>query len=142
VKRVVMVAVIALLGAACSPPGTSSGSSSGPTPTQRPGLGFDVTATERVNAITIHVGQKLEVVLHPVNGITFGAPLLSSDQSILRDIADRGELGAAAETAAFEAVAVGHADVTAGGTGIVCSPGAPCPPASGLAYLLKVSVIR
>jgi len=92
-----------------------------------PGPGFDAVVTERDNAITIHAGQKLEVVLHARPGMTDWANVRSSDTSVLMPIVNPAATAARGVTlAAFQAEAKGSAVITAS-AGAACSPGQACP---------------
>lgn len=98
-----------------------------PSPTISPGPGFDAVATERDTAITITVGQKLEVVLHARPGMTNWANVRSSDTSVLAPIANPAATAVRGVTlAAFQAQAAGTAVITAS-AGAACSPGQACP---------------
>src|SRR5260370_2628835 len=77
----VALAACACRPCACDGPGTLPVQS-----TPSPGLGFDAMVTEKDKAITIHVGQKLEVVLHANPGMTNWGNVRSSDVSVLTPI--------------------------------------------------------
>ncbi len=104
-----------------------------------PPLGFDVTATEKVHAITMHLGQKLEVVLHAAEGMRPWTHPTSSDTSILTPVVDPAATAAIGVTlAAFQASAKGEVEVMAN-AGPNCAPNQPC--AQFLAvYNLKVTI--
>lgn len=104
-----------------------------------PPLGFDVTAMEKDHAITMYVGQKLEVVLHAAQGMKPWTHPASSDTSILTPIVDPAATAARGVTlAAFQANAKGEVEITAN-AGPDCAPNQPC--AQFLAvYNLKVTV--
>ena len=127
----VAVALLAGCGAYSIP-----GSASSPSPSS--GLGFDVTASEKDHAVTMHVGQKLEVVLH--GGTTASwQQVQSSDPKILEPTVDPAATSVRGVTlAAFKAIAPGEARVTAVGTP-VCPSGQACP-MYAILYSLKVSV--
>lgn len=108
-----------------------------------PGLGFDAVVTERDNAVTIHLGQKLEVVLHARAGMTDWSNVHSSDTSVLTPIVnpaatavhgvgsprtqgEASEFVGAVTLAAFQAQATGQSVITAT-AGALCSPGQACP---------------
>ncbi len=98
-----------------------------PSPTISPGPGFDAVATEHDTAVTITVGQKLELVLHARPGMTNWANVRSSDTSVLAPIANPAATAARGVTlAGFQAEAVGTAVITAS-AGAACSPGQACP---------------
>jgi phage tail protein X len=105
----------------------SVGTGSSPTPTTGPGLGFDVVVTEQDRVATIHVGQKLEVVLHANSGMANWTQPKSSDQSILVPIVNPAATAARGVTlAAYQAMASGEADITSYASPL-CSPGQACP---------------
>jgi hypothetical protein len=92
-----------------------------------PGPGFDAVVTENDTAITIHTGQKLEVVLHARAGMTNWANVRSSDTSVLTPIVNPAATAVQGVTlAAFQAEAPGQAAITAV-AGAACSPGVACP---------------
>jgi hypothetical protein len=92
-----------------------------------PGLGFDAVVTENDRAITIHTGQKLEVVLHAKSGMTDWSNVRSSDTSLLQPIVNPAATAVRGVTlAAFQALAPGQATITAT-AGAACSPGQACP---------------
>lgn len=136
-RRLLLAALAGLLVAAC---GAYSFPGSEPTPTPSSGFGFDVTATEKDHAVTMRVGQKLEVVLHGGKLVNW-QQVRSSDRNILMPIVDPAATSVIGVTlAAFQAVAPGNAEVTAVGTP-VCASGQPCP-AYAMVYSLKVTVTR
>lgn len=105
---------------ACAAPNTPPASTS-------PGLGFDAVVTEKDTAITIHSGQKLEVVLHARTGMTNWSNVRSSDSSVLTPIVNPAATAVRGVTlAAFQAEAKGTARITAT-AGADCSPGEACP---------------
>ncbi len=92
-----------------------------------PGLGFDAIVTEKDKAISIQVGQKLEVVLHAKPGMTNWSNVRSSDTSILSPIVNPAATAVRGVTlAAFQADARGQSVITAT-AGAACSPGQACP---------------
>jgi phage tail protein X len=91
-----------------------------------PGRGFDVSVTEKDRAVSLRAGQKLEAVLHANPGMTAWSEVKSSDPSILSSIVDTGATAVRGVTlAGFQAVAPGHAQITAY-AGMDCSPGQAC----------------
>jgi len=120
VKTALLAGAAALLLSAC---GTRVGSA----PTPSPGLDFNAVVTEHDTAITIQVGQKLEVVLHAKSGMTNWSNVRSSDTSVLAPIVNPAATAARGVTlAAFQALAPGRAVITAS-AGALCSPGQACP---------------
>lgn len=77
VKTALLAGAAGLLLSAC-------GAQAGPAPSRSPGLDFNAVVTEHDTAITIQVGQKLEVVLHAKSGMTSWSSVRSSDTSVLR----------------------------------------------------------
>ncbi|HEX9098458.1 MAG TPA: hypothetical protein VF956_03105 [Candidatus Dormibacteraeota bacterium] len=137
VKAALIAALGALLLTACGGIGCACAT---PTPSTGPGLGFDATVTENDKAITIHTGQKLEVVLHARQGMTDWSNVRSSDTSVLSPIVNPAATAVRGVTlAAFQALAPGQADITAT-AGAACSPGQACPMYAML-YSVRVTVI-
>jgi hypothetical protein len=127
------IVVLALLISACG----SVGLGSSPSPSPNP-MHFDVTATEKDHAVSMHVGQRLEVVLHGGESLSY-QQVRSSDGSILAPTVDPAATAARGVTlAAFEARSAGVARVTAVGTP-VCPSGQACPMFAVL-YTLTVTV--
>jgi hypothetical protein len=129
VKTALIAALATVLVAACGySPCACDGPGTLPVQTSpSPGLGFDAVVTERDTAITIHTGQKLEVVLHARSGMTDWSNVRSSDTSVLSPIVNPAATAVRGVTlAAFQALAPGRADVTAV-AGASCSPGQACP---------------
>ena len=136
-KKLVFLAAIALFAVACGATGTGSGAGSSPTPGG--GMGFDVTATNTDHALTMHVGQKLEVVLRAAPGMASWSHPVVSDQSALAPIVDPAATAARGVTlAAFEARKAGDVTVSAN-AGASCSPGQACPMFLAV-YSLKVTI--
>jgi hypothetical protein len=134
-KLVVLAAF--MLAVACGATGIGTGAN--PTPSPSSGLGFDVTATEKDHAVTMHVGQKLEVVLHASDGNVSWSYPSSSDQSALTPIVDPVATAARGVTlAAFEAKKAGEVRVTSIG-GPVCPSGSMCP-MYAILYQLTVTI--
>jgi len=138
-KKFVFLAAIACLTAACGAAGIGSGSNPSPTPSE--GMGFDVTVTENDHSVTLHPGQKLEVVLHAPNGMNSWTHPISNDTSVLSPIVDPAATAARGVTlAAFEARKTGMVEVSSNASP-QCSPGQACPMYIAV-YSLKVTVTR
>ena len=138
-KKFVVLTAIAMLAVACG--ATAIGSGSNPTPTPDQGMGFDVTATNTDHAVTMHVGQKLEVVLHAANGMNDWTHPVSNDTSVLSPTVDNAATAARGVTlAAFVAHKPGEVEVTSNASPH-CAPGAPCPMYLAV-YSLKVTVTQ
>ena len=124
-KKLLIVLASALVLTACG--SYHIGTGSGPSPSTNPGLGFAVAVSEKDHAATLHVGQKLEVVLHANNGMNNWTQPKSSDASILAAVVNPAATAVRGVTlAAFQALAPGSAQITAT-AGADCSPGQPCP---------------
>ena len=136
-KKLVLLAALGMLAAACG--GTGIGSGSNPSPTPSEGMGFDVTVTESDHTATMRTGQKLEVVLHAGNGMNNWSHPESRDTSVMSPIVDPAATGARGVTlAAFEAKKAGQAEITSNAPPN-CSPGQACPMYLAV-YSLKVTV--
>ena len=99
---------------------------------------FDVIATEKDHAVSMHVGQRLEVVLQGGTAMRY-KQVRSSDQSILAPTVDPAATAAIGVTlASFVARSRGQATVTAVGSP-VCPSGAMCP-MYAILYSLTVTV--
>ena len=139
-KQLVVAAVLVLFAAACGTPGGGSGANPSPTPSAG-GVGFDVVATNSDHAVTMHVGQTLEVVLRAGQGMNNWTHPRSSDPSVLQPIVDPAATAATGVSlAAFQALAAGQVDVTSNGSP-KCSPGQACPMYVAV-YSLQVTVTR
>src|SRR5260370_15474381 len=129
VKTAVAGALVAVALAACGySPCACDGPGTVPVlTTPSPGLGFDAMVTEKDKAITIHVGEKLEVVLHANPGMTNWSNVRSSDSSVLTPIVNPAATAVRGVTlAAFQAEARRQAVITAV-AGAACSPSQACP---------------
>ena len=82
--------------------------------------------TEKDRAVSVHVGQTIQLELHARSGMSDWGNVTVDDQTVLRPVASditpvRGET-----IALFRAVAAGTATVTAT-AGPLCSPNQACP---------------
>lgn len=128
-----LVVVLALLVVGCG----GAGQGAGPSPSDNP-MRFDVTATEKDHAVAMHVGQRLEVVLHGGGQLTYHQ-VTSSNSSILEPTVNPAATAVLGVTlAAFKATAPGEARVTAVGAP-VCPSGQACPMFAVL-YRLTVTI--
>jgi hypothetical protein len=133
-----LLAAVAMLGAACGAAGVGAGSNPSPSPSATSPMHFDVTATENDKAVSMHVGQKLELVLHGGNQIMW-QQVKSSDMTILEPTVNPAATAMRGVTlAAFRAKSPGEVQVTAVGTA-VCPAGQPCPMFAML-YTLTVTI--
>jgi len=138
-KRLVLLATFAVFAMACGATGIGSGGNPTPSPTE--GMGFDVTATNTDHAVTMRVGQRLEVVLHAANGMNDWTHPVSNETSVLSPIVDPAATAARGVTlAAFEAKKSGEVTVTSNASP-KCSPGQACPMYLAV-YSLKVTVTQ
>lgn len=104
-------------------------------------MGYEVTATNTDHAVTLRVGQKLEVVLRAAQGMNNWSHPASSDTSVLAPIVDPAATAAIGVTlAAFQAGKPGAVDVTSNASP-KCSAGQPCPMYVA-AYSLRVTVTQ
>lgn len=131
-----MIAIAsALLVAGC---GSAGAGAVPPSPSTPPRL-FDLAVSERDTAVTMHVGQTLEVVLHSYNGLSNWTQPKSGDASVLSPIVNPAATAVRGVTlAAFRAKAPGAASVTATSSPI-CPPNQACPMYVAV-YSLKVTV--
>jgi hypothetical protein len=126
-KSTLLATMAAVVLCACGAVGTGAAPPPSASPSTGPGVGFDVVVTEKDLTSTIHVGQKLEVVLHARPGMTPWNGVTSSDTSVLAPIVNPAATAARGVTmAAFQALAPGTARITAT-AGAECSPGLACP---------------
>jgi hypothetical protein len=130
-KTALVAALAAVVFAACGySPCACDGSGTLPVPESPsigPGAGFDAVVTQNDTAITIHAGQKLEVVLNAKPGMTNWSNVRSSDTTVLKPIVNPAATAVRGVTlAAFQALTPGKAVVTAS-AGAACSPGSACP---------------
>jgi hypothetical protein len=142
VRAALIAAVAGLILTACGSVGAGSVPSPSPSPSQPivPGPGFNAVATEGDTSITIHVGQKLELVLRAKSGMSSWSNVRSSDASVLEPIVNPAATAVRGVTlAAFQAVRPGEAVITAS-AGASCSPGQACPMFAVL-YSLTVTVV-
>jgi len=110
-----------------------------PSPPLTPGPGFDAVVTEQDTVITIHTGDKLEVVLHARPGMTNWSNVRSSDTTVMSPVVNPAATAARGVTlAGFQAQKAGHAMITAS-AGAACSPGQACPQFAVL-YSVTVTV--
>jgi hypothetical protein len=124
-KRFLVVLAAALVLTACG--SFSAGTGSSPTPSTNPGLNFDVVVTEQDKAATLHVGQKLELVLHANTGMNNWTQVRSTDETILVPIVNPAATAVRGVTlSAFKAVAPGEAEITAYASP-TCPSGQACP---------------
>ena len=121
-------AALALCGCGAAGPVAGPPVAGMPPVSPGPGTGraFNFSVTEKDHAISLRVGQTLEAVLHANPGMTAWSDVKSSDPSVLVSIVDTGMTAVRGVTVAgFQAVAPGHAQITAY-SGMDCSPGQAC----------------
>ncbi len=100
---------------------------------------FEATATNDVHELSMHVGQRLEVVLRASSGLNSWTHPESSDRSVLSPIVDPAATAARGVTlAAFEAMKPGQVMVRSNSSP-ACSPGQACPMLIAV-YSLKVTI--
>ena len=138
-KKLAPAGLACLLCLACGAAPAGPGAGASPTPGVSPGVGFDVTAGEKDRAVTMRVGQKLEVALHAAGGMNPWSHPVSNNTLVLKPVVDPAATAARGVTlAAFQAVAPGQVEVTAY-AGPACPSGAMCPMYVVL-YSLSVTV--
>ncbi len=138
-RRFVCAALAGMLLTACG--ATAVGGGANPSPALSPGQRFDVTATGTDRAVTLRVGQRLEVALHAGEGLNDWTHPTSSDRSVLLPIVDPAATSARGVTlAAFVAAAPGQAEVAATASPL-CPARQACPMYIAL-YSLRVTVSR
>lgn len=138
-KRFLFLPAIVLFAVACGATGAGKSPGADPSPTTSAGAGFDVVAGQADHDITMHVGQRLEVVLRAAQGLNNWSHPVSSDATILAPIVDPAATAARGVTlAAFQAKKAGDVTVTSY-AGPACSPGDTCPMFVAV-YSLKVTV--
>lgn len=121
------MAAAAVLLSGCGAAGSGTGSGPSASPSTSAGSGFDVIVSEKDQTASLHVGQKLEVVLHAGNGMTNWTHPQSSDPTVLAPTVEPAATAVRGVTlAAFQAIAPGQAELTAT-AGPLCSPGQACP---------------
>ena len=139
VKTALLAAASGLLLSACGYYACACAAPTTPLPSPSPGLGFDAVVSDQDTAITIHTGQKLEVVLHARPGMTNWSNVRSSDTSVLTPVVNPAATAARGVTlAGFQAQKPGSTTITAS-AGAACSPGQACPQFAVL-YSVTVTV--
>ena len=128
----------------CACGGYRVGGSPSPSPSppaaSPPGLGFDVVVTEQDRTATLHVGQRLEVVLHAHQGMSPWTRVQALDVTVLRPTVNPAATAIVGVTlAAFQAVGAGETTVTAYAGPLCPSPGQACPMYVQV-YSLRVTV--
>ena len=137
---VLVPAVALVLLTACGATGVA-GAGNPPSPSPSTGNRFDVSVTEMDHAVTVRVGQTVEVVLHKSNGLNDWSHPSSNNTSILLPVVDTaGTAARGVSLAAFVAKAPGTVDITASASPVCPSTGA-CPMHEAV-YSLKVTVTQ
>ena len=142
VKTALVAVLVAVAVSACGSVGKGGPPAGNPSPNASsiPGVGFDAVVTERNTAVTIHEGQKLEVVLHAASGMENWGNVRSSDTSVLTPIVNPAATAVRGVTlAAFQAQTPGQSVITAS-AGAACSPGQACP-MYAILYSVTVTVL-
>ena len=85
-----------------------------------------ILVTERDRAVTVHVGQKVEVYLFEHPGMNPWSPITVDDQAVLQPLPTGITAVRGATIAGFVATQPGTATVTSY-AGPLCSPGQACP---------------
>lgn len=132
-KAVFTAIVGALLLSGCGSVGA------GGIPGATPSPGFDLAVNEKTTSIAMKTGQRVEVILHAPTGMSAWTNVRSSDASVLMPIVNWAATAARGVTlAAFQAMAPGHAQITAQASPN-CSPNQACPMYLAV-YTLEVTV--
>jgi len=140
-KKFLLAAAIGLLLTGCGATRIGAGTNPSPSPNASGCFGFDVSATDTDHAVTMRVGQKLEVTLHAPNGMKNWAEPRSGDPTVLAPIVHPAATAARGVTlAAFQAMKPGAVDITSNASP-ACPPGAACPMYLAV-YSLKVTITR
>lgn len=110
--------------AACACTGIGNEPAS-PTPPHR-AAGFDVLVTENDHAVTVHPGERIELVLHARPGMSTWSGVTVDDPAVLRAVPTGITAAIGVTIAGFEALKPGTAAIRATATPL-CSPGQACP---------------
>ena len=139
-RPVVALIVIAMLTACgqnvCTTPCAQVGVTPSPYVPTTPDQGFDVLITEHDRAVSLRLGQLVEVYLAQHPGMTRWSPLRADDPTVLQVISTDRIFPPYATVGTFVARVPGTTNVTAT-AGPLCSPGQACP---AYAALFSVTV--
>lgn len=91
-----------------------------------PRAGFDVLVTDNDHAVTVHAGEKIEVVLHARPGMSNWGDITVDDPAVLRAVPTGITAAIGVTIAGFEALQPGSAVIRATATPL-CSSGQACP---------------
>ncbi len=91
-----------------------------------PDRGFNRVITENDHAVTVHTGEKIELVLHAKSGMTDWSGVTVDDPAVLRAVPTGITAVRGVTVAGFEAAAPGTATIRAT-AGPLCSPDQACP---------------
>ena len=94
-------------------------------PAPTPPAGW-ILVTERDRAVTVHVGQKVEVYLFEHPGMNPWSPITVDDNAVLAPVPTGIAAVRGATIAGFAAMQAGTATITSY-AGPLCSPGQACP---------------
>jgi hypothetical protein len=122
-----LVAVLAALMIAACGSTSGAGGAPSPTPPTSPAAGFAVLITDHDRAVSVGVGQRIEVYLSQRSGMTEWQNLVADDTTVVQPV-DTGIVPPprGATIAGFVALRAGTANITAT-AGPLCSPGQACP---------------
>lgn len=101
-----------------------------------PNSGFNRLITENDREATVHVGEKIELVLHAKNGMSNWSGVNVDDPAVLQAVPTGITAAKGVTIVGFRAVASGTATISSTATPL-CSPGQACP---ALAMLFQVVV--
>lgn len=123
--RAVIAGICAAALCACGAV-SGGGAVPSPTPPTTPTAGFDVLVTQNDAAVSVHVGQRIEVVLVQRSGMTRWGDVRADDETVLEAVPTGISAPSGQTYAGFQALKAGEATITSYATAL-CSPGQACP---------------
>jgi hypothetical protein len=138
VAALLAVVTLAACGTVRGAPGGTEPSPITPAPTA-PVHGFDVLITDQDRAVTVQVGQRIEVFLRQKPGMTEWSGIRSEDTSVLAPIPTGIAAVRGATIAGFTAVQTGTTNIQSS-AGPMCAPGEACP-AYAILFSVAVTVL-
>ncbi|HEV2216340.1 MAG TPA: hypothetical protein VGV88_02095 [Candidatus Dormibacteraeota bacterium] len=122
-----LLVLLTLLACACGPAHACQGCTAPTVPvvtTAAPG--FDVLITDTDRAVTVRLGQRIELVLHARPGMSSWSGVNVDDSTILKAVPTGITAARGVTIAGYAAVRPGTATIRATATPL-CSPGQACP---------------
>jgi hypothetical protein len=138
-RQILVAAILIVLLPACVSRGClgcAALASPRPTVPSGPTAGFDVLITDTDRAVTVKLGQRLEVILHARPGMSDWSGVNVDDYTVLRAVPTGITAARGVTIAGYAAARPGTATIRATATPL-CSPGQACP---AFAMLFEVSV--